>query len=566
MKIKNKKNYILCFILAGILFLQTAEINAQDRPSRAQGTGSHPGVNLIGATPAGSILINRVDTIQPKSPEWLIKNIFLNNDASASVTIIRIAADGWQTQYGNNGWAAANIYNNPRGLAYFSKGGSNFPMAEGLLMCTGNTLEAEGINYTNSGLAIDYNKKLGEGDADLLTLVDKQMYYNEGYTDNTIINNAAILEFDFIPSAYSMQFEYIFASEEYPKYVNTKYNDVFGFWVEDRSPNPTIPKQNIARLPNGDIVSINTVNNGTWNGFEYTTRPLSLNYNGLIYTDTISHNKEYFIKNIKNSETTEFNGYTTVLKAAVKGLNPSHTYRLKLAVANTGDSGFGSGVFLKANSLIFGNTLSVYTCGVKDGDTAYKKAENNFLRISRPDIEKDEERNVVVEYGGTAVNGVDYTTIDGEPLPDTILFPIGVDYVDVLFTIPEGATVGRHIEIKLAPLYAGATPTVHTVNIAIATVNIYAGGEIRQGNSNEFTMNGSPTNNGTWSVVGDADGVLIANPTLYNTKVTLDLSKRQSATLRWTVIDGHCTFHDDVELKYGKIYLPVNPGSFFYKK
>jgi hypothetical protein len=72
--------------------------------------------------------------------------------------------------------------------------------------------------------------------------------------------------------------------------------------------------------------------------------------------------------------------------------------------------------------------------------------------------------------------------------------------------------------------------------------------------------------NGVWSVVGDDDGVSIANPSSPTTQVTLDTSKRKSATLRWTVTTGACSFYDDVELKYGKLYLPVNPGAFFYKK
>jgi hypothetical protein len=82
-----------------------------------------------------------------------------------------------------------------------------------------------------------------------------------------------------------------------------------------------------------------------------------------------------------------------------------------------------------------------------------------------------------------------------------------------------------------------------------------------------FTMAGSPTT-GTWSVVGSAVGVQIADPSKYNTTVTLDFSQTQTATLRWTTSNGTCSESDEVVLKYKPCvyYIPVNPKSFFYKK
>jgi len=43
--------------------------------------------------------------------------------------------------------------------------------------------------------------------------------------------DASILEFDFIPQSDTLKFNYIFGSEEYPEYVNSGYNDVFGFFI-----------------------------------------------------------------------------------------------------------------------------------------------------------------------------------------------------------------------------------------------------------------------------------------------------------------------------------------------
>jgi hypothetical protein len=375
-----------------------------------------------------------------------------------------------------------------------------------------------------------------------------------------------------------MEFEYIFASEEYPAFVDSVFNDVFGFFVEDISPNPTHAKVNIATIHDPDIsnvtipVSINTVNNGRYPLLGYNSA-MNFEYTGI--PTHVSPYKNYFIQNPTtanngqvnpNYYTTQFNGYTVKLKASINNLDPEHTYRLKLAVGNAADKYYGSGVFLAANSFMLGNTLSIFACDVENAKNVYKQADNNFIRLTRPEIEKGQEDQVAVVYGGSAKNGIDYTTLDGQPLPDIIPFPTTADYVDLPFVIPDGATANRNITVTLAPLYTGAPQIEHSVSIVITNIIVNAGPDIRQSSSNVFTMAATASSGtGTWSVVGDADGVSIANPSSPTTNVTLDTSKRKTATLRWTVTDGDCSYSDDMELKYGKLYLPVNPKSRFYK-
>ena len=66
--------------------------------------------------------------------------------------------------------------------------------------------------------------------------------------------DAAVLEFDFVPSGSAVTFQYVFASEEYSEYANAGFNDVFGFFVNG---------VNRAVLPDGvTALSINTVNGG----------------------------------------------------------------------------------------------------------------------------------------------------------------------------------------------------------------------------------------------------------------------------------------------------------------
>lgn len=43
------------------------------------------------------------------------------------------------------------------------------------------------------------------------------------------INDAIVIEFDFVPLSDHVEFRYVFGSEEYNEYVNSGYNDAFGF-------------------------------------------------------------------------------------------------------------------------------------------------------------------------------------------------------------------------------------------------------------------------------------------------------------------------------------------------
>ncbi len=52
----------------------------------------------------------------------------------------------------------------------------------------------------------------------------------------TTTYDASMLEFDFIPESDTLHFKYVFGSEEYSDYVNSQFNDVFGYFVS--GPNP----------------------------------------------------------------------------------------------------------------------------------------------------------------------------------------------------------------------------------------------------------------------------------------------------------------------------------------
>ena len=61
------------------------------------------------------------------------------------------------------------------------------------------------------------------------------------------------MEFDFVGAGGSFSFEYVFGSEEYNEFVNSSYNDVFGFFLV-MGTRSLLPGTTTA-------VSINNVNN-----------------------------------------------------------------------------------------------------------------------------------------------------------------------------------------------------------------------------------------------------------------------------------------------------------------
>jgi hypothetical protein len=193
----------------------------------------------------------------------------------------------------------------------------NLGIASGLIMATGDISLVEGPNSIGSSTVGGGN--IGAGDADLETLVS-------GFS----INDAAVLEFDFIASGDSMLFEFVFGSEEYPEFVNSAFNDVFGFFVSGPGIDGpyTNGAVNIALIPGTDEpVAINSVNEG--------------------------ENSEFYVDNsTTSSDSTQIglDGFTTVLAATLNNLVIGESYHIKLAIGDASDSAFDSAVCFEASS------------------------------------------------------------------------------------------------------------------------------------------------------------------------------------------------------------------------
>lgn len=138
------------------------------------------------------------------------------------------------------------------------------------------------------------------------------------------------INFLITPACSTLSISYVFASEEYPEYVNFGANDVFGFVIS--GPNPSggnYNQTNIAVLPGTSTpVSIDNVNNGTANAGPCT-------------------NCGYYIADPPGLV---YDGKTTVLTASTT-VTPCQTYTMTIGVWDVFDGYFDSGVFLDVNGL-----------------------------------------------------------------------------------------------------------------------------------------------------------------------------------------------------------------------
>ena len=187
--------------------------------------------------------------------------------------------------------------------------GSVIGMETGILLTSGDANLAVGPNVSDgAGVALGT-----AGDASL-----------DGLIPGTT-NDAAVLEFDFVSAGGDLFFDFVFASEEYNEWVDSSFNDVFGFFVDG---------VNIALAPDGQVASVNNINCG--NPFV-----------------GVGPNCDSFNNNDPTSTSTpfdiEYDGFTDVLVAEALGLGGG-THHIKIAIADASDTALDSAVFIQGGS------------------------------------------------------------------------------------------------------------------------------------------------------------------------------------------------------------------------
>jgi gliding motility-associated-like protein len=354
--------------------------------------------------------------------------LVVNNAANALALAQRLVGDGVTisnvTFTGNN--SMAGFFNN--------NSGTNIGIDSGIVLTTGLAK----TRPPNTGLdvigiiaqSIEVSNMWGlPGDANLATAIGLPL---------ANLEDACILEFDFVPLGDSIKFNYVFSSEEYtPGYV-CDFNDAFAFFIS--GPGITGLK-NIALIPGTSIpVSIFNVNDVP---------------NGLCPNNGI-----YYIDNRTNTFFTH-DGHTKVF-TALERVQPCGVYHLKLVISDVGDDLVDSGVFLQAKSLT-SNAIGMTNLTQIDPVTGIsylvEGCATGAFNIRRP--RKDPTPLVVnLSYAGTATNGVDVSA-----LPTSVVIPandsvVTVNINPVMDLVPEGIET---LKVYALAGCAAGTPTDSTL-------------------------------------------------------------------------------------------------------
>ena len=253
---------------------------------------------LIIAFQSGKAQYIQIDDNQ--TAQELIENVLIN---SSCANVSNITVSGWAFTNGNS-------------YGYFNRGTSTFPFQDGVIIATGRALSAIGPN----------SSLLSEGPTNWPGDIDLQQAINE---TNTI--NATVIEFDFLPFANKVSFDYIFSSEQYlsnPNSNQCSYSDGFAFLLKEVGSQDQYT--NLAVVPGTAIpVKVPTVRGA-----------------GTICPPA---NEAYFDAFNGIEHPTNYNGQTKILKAESL-VTPGILYHIKLVIADQGNNLYDSAIFLGGGS------------------------------------------------------------------------------------------------------------------------------------------------------------------------------------------------------------------------
>lgn len=309
----------------------------------------------------------QISILCTKNIDSLVNKVLLGKNTG--ITIENVQYSGYRNALGMFKWK----------LDY------NHIIPKGLILSTGNVNNAIGPNNQKGASSNSTNYAVDE---DLKPLCKSKIF------------DGAILEFDFISPVDSISFNYFFASEEYPEYVNKGVNDVFAFFLKDLSNGKQI---NLALLqPDNVPVSVDNIN--------------GLRHNAYFIPNAMAEEGNFsaFADNKAMGELAydlQYDGLTTLLHAGAKVV-PHRRYHLKLSIADVGDSQFDSAIFLEAESF---RTVVPEAPKAPQQSSLEKGIRSNFegnsIKLSDSTISVD--MNIGFAFNESAITGTDsYALLD----------------------------------------------------------------------------------------------------------------------------------------------------------
>lgn len=200
------------------------------------------------------------------------------------------------------------------------------PSSTGVILSTGNVVDfTQSSGDPNRNAGTSTNTSGADNNAQFNTIAGTRTY------------DAVWLDVDFTPVGNMMTMSFVFASEEYPEYINSQFNDVVGVWV------------------NGTHVPI-TVGNGVTsvNNINGTTQ------------------QNLFVNNTNDAYNTEMDGFTVTLTLTMP-VNAGVLNSIRIGVADAADSSYDSNLLIGGDSVqttlvAIDDSVSVNPNGVKTLD------------------------------------------------------------------------------------------------------------------------------------------------------------------------------------------------------
>ena len=225
-------------------------------------------------------------------------------------------------------WSTGTNFGSSNGIGFFQNTNPNFPIQSGVVLSTGNVLNAAGPNTS----ILNDGSTAWLGDTSLETTLAAAGI-------SMVSKNASILEFDFTPISPNFSFDFVFASEEYGNF-QCLYSDAFAFLLTNMATGVTT---NLAVVPSTTTpISVVTIRD-----FQYNSSCPSVN-------------AQYFGSFNGGSgaagSATNFNGQTKVLTAASM-LTAGVPYHIKLVIADRTDPQSDSAIFLSSDSFNVGQDV-----------------------------------------------------------------------------------------------------------------------------------------------------------------------------------------------------------------
>ncbi|MEE1226705.1 MAG: choice-of-anchor L domain-containing protein [Bacteroidales bacterium] len=354
---------------------------------------------------------------------------------------------------------------NSNQIGSFTNADTNSPnvgLSSGIVLVTGELDDAAAGNIVGNESTISNPPYDGRDKSIALSYVVDSDPLSAGRD----IFDVAILQLDFVSSQEYISFDYVFASEEYPEYVNAAVNDVFGFFISgpyDEQGNPvyegiTYQYKNMAVIPaTGDLVTINNVHD------------LGNSYCGSGCTHQA--NSAYHILN--NNNNCKMDGYTVVLSTEEVYVVPCYKYKLEIAICDVSDAGWNSCVFLGANSFkVEEFSLNTMTPSSGEEEIYIKGCDSDTIMIT-VNSPVTETQLHTISFFGSAVEGEDFELVDfnGNLASRTLTFEEGDTSASVIIRFKNHSTdiPGEILDLGVVMEYVNECTKSDTIYMNILT-------------------------------------------------------------------------------------------------